>query len=111
MSQSSAARSWAWGGTMFAATMLLLVGMFQVFQGIEAIVRSGFYVVANNYLYQIDTTAWGWIHLCIGAVAMLTGAFLFLSGSAWARGPASPWRACLPSPTSSSSRTTRSGPC
>jgi hypothetical protein len=86
MSQSSAARSWAWGGTMFAATMLLLVGMFQVFQGIEAIVRSGFYVVANNYLYQIDTTAWGWIHLCIGAVAMLTGAFLFLSGSAWARG-------------------------
>jgi hypothetical protein len=71
---------------MFAATMLLIVGMFQLFQGIEAIVRSGFYVVADNYLYQIDTTAWGWIHLCIGVVAMLTGVFLFLSGSAWARG-------------------------
>ncbi|BCJ37293.1 hypothetical protein Athai_47960 [Actinocatenispora thailandica] len=71
---------------MFAATMLLIVGVFQVFQGIEAIVRGGFYVVASNYLYKVDTTAWGWIHLCIGAVAVLTGIFLFVNGSAWARG-------------------------
>lgn len=86
MSQRNGARSWAWGGTMFAATMLVLVGVFQVLQGIEGIARGRFYVVAPNYLYEVNTTAWGWIHLAIGAVALLTGVFLFVSGSVWARG-------------------------
>ncbi|HEY3501805.1 MAG TPA: hypothetical protein VGN37_03325 [Actinocatenispora sp.] len=86
MSQRNGARTWAWGGTMFAATMLCIVGVFQVLQGIEGIARGAFYVVAPNYLYEFNTTAWGWIHLAIGAVALLTGIYLFVSGSAWARG-------------------------
>ncbi|GAA3517893.1 DUF7144 family membrane protein [Actinocatenispora rupis] len=86
MSQRNAARSWAAGGTVFAATMLLIVGVFQVLQGIEGIARGSFYVVAPNYLYHFNTTAWGWIHLAIGAVAVLTGVFLFVNQSVWARG-------------------------
>jgi hypothetical protein len=41
-------------------------------------------VVGANYTYEVDTTAWGWIHLGIGALALVTGFFLF-TGMTWAR--------------------------
>jgi hypothetical protein len=70
-------RAWARGGLVFAATILLLIGVYQFFMGLAAIVRDNFFVVGPNYYYVIDTTAYGWIHLGIGIVAVLTGLFLF----------------------------------
>lgn len=84
MAQSSTARAWARGGTVFAATVLLLVGIYQIFLGIAAIVNDKFFVVGPNYAYTVDTTTWGWIHLGIGVVATLAGFFLF-TGTMWAR--------------------------
>jgi hypothetical protein len=69
---------------VLAATLLLLIGIFQIFQGIAAIARDQFYVVGVNYYYRVDTTTWGWIHLGIGIVAVLAGFFLF-TGTMWAR--------------------------
>jgi hypothetical protein len=68
---------WAVGGTVFAATMLIMIGVFQFFQGLAAIIDDQFYVELPNYVYEVDTTAWGWIHMVIGALLLLTGVFLF----------------------------------
>lgn len=84
---SPTARSWATGGVVFAAVVMMLSGVFQLFQGIAAITKDQFFVVSANYAFKIDTTAWGWIHLALGIIVAITGFFL-LSNSAWARGAA-----------------------
>jgi hypothetical protein len=61
-----------------------MVGVFQVFQGIAAILQDQIFRVTPNYVYTIDTTAWGWTHLGIGVLMGLAGFFLF-TGKTWAR--------------------------
>jgi hypothetical protein len=82
---SSAKQQWARGGTIFAATLLMVVGAFQFFQGIAAIAKGDFFVAGPNYLYSTSVTAWGWIHLIIGALVAVTGYFVY-TGAEWARG-------------------------
>jgi hypothetical protein len=74
---------WAVGGLVFAATVLTLVGVFQIIAGLTAIFDDNFYVVTRNYTFDLDTTAWGWIHLIIGLVLLGVGFGLF-SRKAWA---------------------------
>ncbi|TDC49261.1 hypothetical protein E1212_18865 [Jiangella ureilytica] len=78
---------WATGGVIFAATMMILVGVFQAFEGLAAIIDDEFYVVLPNYTFDLDTTAWGWVHLIIGVLIALAGFSLF-TGSAIAGGVA-----------------------
>jgi len=75
---------WAVGGTVFAATMMIMVGIFQGLAGLVAIFKDEFYAVTPNYLYDIDVTGWGWIHLIFGIIVLLGGIAL-LSGQTWAR--------------------------
>jgi hypothetical protein len=75
---------WATGGLVFAAVMMIIVGLYQAFMGIAAIAKDSFFVIAPNYLYDVDTTAWGWIHLLLGILIVLAGFFLF-RGATWAR--------------------------
>ncbi len=84
MAQSSTARAWARGGVVLAATVLLLVGIYQIFLGIAALAKNQFFVVTPNYAYTVNINTWGWIHLGIGIVAALTGLALF-TGNLWAR--------------------------
>jgi hypothetical protein len=51
---------------MFAAIVMIMVGIFQALQGLIAIFENEFYVAARNYLFQFDATTWGWIHLSLG---------------------------------------------
>ena len=74
---------WAAGGITFAGTMMVLIGFFQVLAGLVAIFNDEFYVVARNYTFDLDVSAWGWIHLLIGAVILATGFGLF-ARSTWA---------------------------
>jgi len=82
---SPAKRGWSEGGMIFAAVLMLLLGVMQFFQGLAAVIKDSFYVVAPNYAYELDTSAWGWIHMIIGILVAVTGFFLF-SGADWARG-------------------------
>jgi hypothetical protein len=68
---------WAIGGMTFAASMLVLVGCFQALTGLAAIVNDDFFVVTPNYAFDLDTTAWGWIHLIVGIAVAATGFALF----------------------------------
>ena len=74
---------WAMSGVVFAASMLTLIGFFQVIAGLVAIFDDEFFVVARNYTFDLDTSAWGWIHLLLGILLVLTGFGLF-SRQAWA---------------------------
>jgi hypothetical protein len=72
------------GFTVFAAIMMLMVGVFQALQGLIAIFENEFYVQTRNYLFEFDATTWGWIHLVIGLLVAFAGWGL-LSGQTWAR--------------------------
>ena len=74
---------WAIGGITFAGVMMILIGSFQIIAGLVAIIDDNFYVVTQNYTFDLDTTAWGWIHLLLGILLVATGFGLF-NRSAWA---------------------------
>jgi hypothetical protein len=74
---------WAVSGIVFAASILALIGSFQVIAGLVAIFDDEFYVVARNYTFNLDTSAWGWIHLLLGLLLLFT-AFGIFSGRTWA---------------------------
>jgi hypothetical protein len=75
--------SWAVGGYAFAIVMLIIIGVFQAIAGLVAIIDDDFYVVGQNYTFNLDTTGWGWIHLLLGLLLILVGYFLY-AGAAWA---------------------------
>jgi hypothetical protein len=68
---------WAVGGIVFAASMLTLIGVFQIVAGLVAVFNDEFFVVTRNYTFDLDVTAWGWIHLIIGALMVVVGLGLF----------------------------------
>lgn len=72
------------GMTVFAGTIMIMIGVMHVFQGIVALVNDTFYVVGEEWVLQLDATSWGWVHLILGAVSALAGFFVF-SGAVWAR--------------------------
>ena len=79
----SSLSGWAVGGITFATVMMLMIGVFQVIAGLVAIFDDGFYLVTENYTFDLDTTAWGWIHLLLG-ILLLLAAFGLFSGATWA---------------------------
>ena len=68
---------WALGAVAFAATIMTLVGVFQSLAGLVAIFNDEFYVVTQNYTFDLDVSAWGWIHLIVGLAVLATGMGLF----------------------------------
>ena len=85
MSDYPAARpsAWAIGGVTFASTIMILVGIFQAFAGLAAIIDDEFYIVTQNYAFDLDVTAWGWVHLILGIVVAIAG-FALWQRKVWA---------------------------
>ena len=71
-----------WGTWLaFAGVMLAVVGLLHAMAGVVAIFRDEVYLVASDTLaLRLDWTAWGWVHLVLGVVA-LVAAYLLLRGS------------------------------
>jgi hypothetical protein len=72
------------GAIMFAGIMMIINGIFSAVAGLVALAKDEFYVVLPNYLLNMDTTTWGYIHLILGIVVALAG-FSVLTGKTWAR--------------------------
>ena len=72
------------GFTAFAGVMMIMVGVFQAFAGLSALLKDTVYVVGVDYAFSFDVTTWGWIHMLIGLVLILAGFGVF-SGSVMAR--------------------------
>ncbi len=76
-------RAWAEGIAIFAGSILATIGVFQFLEGLSAAANDDVFVRTPNYLFDLDLTAWGWVHMIIGAVAVLVGVCLLL-GQYWA---------------------------
>jgi len=75
--ESQADSGWAMSGVAFAATMILMIGAFQVIAGFAAILNDDYFVLVRGYAFDLDITAWGWIHLILGLALVATGIGLF----------------------------------
>lgn len=80
----TAHRPWAEGLTVFAAVMLMIAGVLDIFRGIMGIAEDDVFVTTRDYVFAYDLTGWGWIHLILGAVAVVVSMGLF-QASLWAR--------------------------
>lgn len=74
-------------GVMFAATMMILLGVFQSLEGLTALIDENFYADVPAYAYDISVGAWAWIHLVLALLLMIAG-FALYGGSRVAAGVA-----------------------
>lgn len=72
------------GTTIVAAILLLTAGILSIVQGIAAVASDEIFVVGLEYTYSFDVTTWGWIHLVVGVLAVVT-ALALMTGATWAR--------------------------
>jgi hypothetical protein len=75
---------WANGLTVFAAVIMVIAGFWQALAGIAALVHDNVYVTTPQYIYSLDLTGWGWIHLLLGILVVCAGVAVFV-GQMWAR--------------------------
>jgi hypothetical protein len=75
---------WAVGWTVFAATMMVIQGMWWMIAGLVGLFNDEFFAVTPEYILRFDLTTWGWIHLLLGILILAAGFALF-SGAVWAR--------------------------
>lgn len=75
--------SGAIGGIAFAASVMVMIGAFSMVAGMAAILDDDYLVVSRRYAFDLDTVAWGWIHLVLGLAVVVTGFGLFMN-KAWA---------------------------
>lgn len=69
------------GLVFFAAIMLLVVGLFNVIDGIAAIANSHFFVANAHYVVG-DLRAWGWVVLILGLLQILAGGGVMVGNQA-----------------------------
>lgn len=74
----------AGGISVGAAVLLGTVGIIQLLQGIAAVAEDELFVSGQMYLFKLDLTSWGWIHIGLGAIMVVVGIAL-VTGATWAR--------------------------
>ena len=73
------------GWIVFAGTMMAILGVLHMFEGIIALFRNTQVVFPTSGLaIQVSYTQWGWVQLIAGALVLATGLALF-TGRTWAR--------------------------
>jgi len=61
-----------YGLLIFATVLLLVIGFWNLIQGITAIARSHVYVANANYVFG-DLRSWGWITLIFSILLLVAG--------------------------------------
>jgi hypothetical protein len=73
------------GWVAFAGVMLVMLGVFQLIEGLVAIFDNGYFVVRpDGLVVNVDYNAWGWLHFALGVLGIVIGLGL-LRGNAAAR--------------------------
>jgi hypothetical protein len=80
---SSGRRSEAHGLIIFASVLLVVLGGFNLIDGIAAVAKSHVFVANAHYVVG-DLRAWGWVALILGALQVLAAAGV-LAGNQLAR--------------------------
>jgi hypothetical protein len=76
-------RAEGYGLILFAVVLLLVIGFFNLIDGIAAIANSHVFIANAHYVFG-DLRAWGWITLIAGALQLLAAAGV-LAGNQLAR--------------------------
>ena len=84
MSTAQRAAPWASGRILFAAGMLVITGVLQIFVGTTALVHDKIYEGTPQYLFAFNLTVWGWAQLLMGILSVGAG-YGALRGLTWAR--------------------------
>ncbi|MEU4311408.1 hypothetical protein [Nocardia sp. NPDC024068] len=74
----------ATGGSIAAAALLLTAGIITLFQGIAALAEDEVFISGPEYVYELDLTSWGWVHIVFGILLVLTSLAL-MTGAVWAK--------------------------
>ncbi len=72
----------SYAGVGFGGFLLVVVGLFQVIEGIAAISDDEIYASHVQYFFQLNVTVWGWIQLILGIIAVVIAVGL-LMGQSW----------------------------
>jgi hypothetical protein len=82
--EESGVTGWV-GWIVFAGTMMLLLGVFHMFEGLIALFRHAeVFFPTSGLTIQVSYTQWGWLQLIAGALVFAAGLGLF-TGRMWAR--------------------------
>ncbi|MGX7695250.1 hypothetical protein [Gordonia polyisoprenivorans] len=82
--ESAVKQGFAFGLTIVAAALLFVAGVISVFVGISALNKDTLLVLDQDYVFELNLTAWGWIHIVIGVLAVVIAGGLAI-GADWAR--------------------------
>jgi hypothetical protein len=74
------------GWVRFGAVIMTVIGAFAVIEGLLALLRPTTYLTVNGTVLALDLSAWGWVHLILGALLAITGVSLLREAPPWARG-------------------------
>lgn len=73
------------GWIIFAGVAMIVLGAFQIIEGLVAVFQRSYYLVSsNNLLVHVNYSTWGWVHFGIGVAIVLVG-FGIMTGATWAR--------------------------
>ncbi|WP_127503902.1 DUF7144 family membrane protein [Actinoplanes solisilvae] len=82
--ESETVTGWV-GWILFAGVIMFTGGIFNVIEGLVALMRDDFYLVGSSGLVvNVDYTAYGWVLLAIGAL-LVFGGYSLMTGQTWAR--------------------------
>lgn len=83
-SEESEISGWV-GWIVFAGTLMMILGVFHMFEGLIALFRHSYIAFPTSGLsIQVSYSQWGWLQLLAGVVVFLAGLGLF-TGRMWAR--------------------------
>jgi hypothetical protein len=83
MAETTEKRVTAWAGwAFFAGLLMLMQGLFQTTQGLVAIFNDKVLVSGQSNIWLFDITTWGWTHLLLGIVLIVTS-FDLMRGGVW----------------------------
>ena len=68
--------AWANGYTLFAVSIMIVLGLWQVLAGLTAVLRAGPYITGPGHTFGGDLVAWGTTVIVLGV--LVGGAALFV---------------------------------
>ncbi|MEV4253634.1 hypothetical protein AB0J52_10750 [Spirillospora sp. NPDC049652] len=68
----------------FAGVLGVLLGVFNVIDGLVGVFKKDFFVATSDKVLLFGFTAWGWIWIIIGIIQIIVGVGI-LVGQTWAR--------------------------
>jgi hypothetical protein len=79
-------RSAPWSGWVrFGGVLMTITGAFALVEGLLALFSPTAFLTVDGTVLAVDAHAWGWVHLILGVLVLVTGLGLLRDAPDWAR--------------------------